>query len=248
MVDWKELKAKNPELYGRCAKLMGMCFYGKQGICATVEDVKTSALALKESGFVPMAFGINMNFVKIVKDLLGDDYCTLHNAIAYPTGRMTVKKKLKDMETRLEIGIKDVCVCLDWQTIYSHRYKDLETEVKAMVDLYQPQLKRMALVIPAAMMSDNEIIETCKVLDACGANAVKVNPGVNMCVSFEEIALIQRYFPDRFELHPSGGIRTIEDVERYIELGMYVIHTRSSLLITEQFAERELAKMGEGVQ
>jgi deoxyribose-phosphate aldolase len=74
--------------------------------------------------------------------------------------------------------------------------------------------------------------------------SVKVNPGANLWVSFEEVELIQRKFPGRFDVHPSGGIRKLEEVERYLELGCNVIHSASSLDITEEFIAKKMNEYG----
>jgi deoxyribose-phosphate aldolase len=94
------------------------------------------------------------------------------------------------------------------------------------------------------LLSVTEIVAVCEALDAAGVISVKVNPGANLWVSFEEIELIQRKFPGRFDVHPSGGIRTLEDVERYLDLGCEVIHSAASLDITEEFIAKKMIQYG----
>lgn len=77
------------------------------------------------------------------------------------------------------MGILDVCVCLDWQAIFSHRYKDVEREAAAIVKEFDGLFTKNAYVIPATLLSDTEMADTLRALDSAGVYSVKVNPGVN---------------------------------------------------------------------
>ena len=79
---------------------------------------------------------------------------------------------------------------------------------------------------------------------SAGVYSVKVNPGCKLGVSYEEVELIKRLFPNRFDIHPSGNIRTLEAFEKYMDLGCQVIHTASALDIVETFMKRQLAIYG----
>ena len=157
---------------------------------------------------------------------------------------MTLKKKMKDLETLLKMGILDVCVCLDWQAIFSHRYKDVEREAAAIVKEFDGLFTKIAFVIPATLLSDTEMADTLRALDSAGVYSVKVNPGCKLGVSYEEVELIKRLFPNRFDIHPSGNIRTLEAFEKNMDLGCQVIHTASALDIVETFMKRQLAIYG----
>ena len=157
---------------------------------------------------------------------------------------MTLEKKLKDLERLDRAGVRDVCVVLDWQALFSGRYKDIENEAAAIMKEFGSTFDKNALVIPATLMSDTEIIETCRALDSAGVESIKVNPGCKLNVSFEEVALIKRVFPNRFDIHPSGGIRYLSEAERYMEMGCEIIHSAACLEIADEYAKRELKKYG----
>ncbi|MDO4288449.1 MAG: hypothetical protein Q4C55_04600 [Eubacterium sp.] len=224
-------------------ELMSKAHFGVQGIAKTENDVKAALSRLQKTGFKPMAFDTEMNFVPIVRNIVGDTY-NLHCAVSYPLGRMTLKKKMQDLETLLKMDIKDVCVCLDWQAIFSHRYKDVEKEARAIVKEFDGLFTKNAYVIPATLLSDTEMKDTLSALDEAGVYSVKVNPGCKLGVSFEEVALIKRLYPNRFDIHPSGNIRTLEAFEKFMELGCQVIHTASALDIVEAYMERQLKIYG----
>jgi len=245
MFNWTSVKDQKiaEKVKKEADEFMRKCHYGCQGIVRTEADVKSAIKRLIDSGFHAMAFDVEMNFVQLAKEML-NGIAPIHVAVSYPMGRMTLKKKLMDLETLANLGVTDTCVCLDWQAIFSHRYEDIQKEALTIMKNFGQSFTKLALVIPATLMSDSEIIDTCMALDQAGVISIKVNPGVKLWVSFEEVALIQRKFPGRFDVHPSGGIRTLEEVEKYFELGCNVIHSIASLDITEEFILRQLKKYG----
>lgn len=245
MIDWN--KVKNPAIADRVKEegraMMSRCHFGVQGVAKTEDDIKAALKRLSQTGFKPMAFDTEMNFVPMLKELAGDEL-NLHCAVSYPLGRMTLKKKMQDLETLLNMGVKDVCVCLDWQALFSHRYKDVEKDAAAIVREFDGAFTKNAYVIPATLLSDTEMAETLKALDNAGVYSVKVNPGCKLGVSFEEVQLIKRLFPNRFDIHPSGNIRTLETFETFMDLGCQIIHTASAINIVEAYMKRQLKIYG----
>ncbi|MCD8058800.1 MAG: hypothetical protein LUF88_10330 [Bacteroides fragilis] len=230
-------------VYDEGAALVSKCHFGVQGLAKTEEDVKQALYRLLDTGFRPVAFDTEPTFVKMIQEITGGSI-RLHAAVSYPLGRMTLKKKMQDLSKLLEIGIEDTCVCLDWQAIFSHRYVDVEKEAAIIMKEFDGLFYKNAFVIPATLLSDTEMIEVLKALDSAGVYSVKVNPGCKLGVSYEEVMLIQRNFPNRFDIHPSRNIRTLEQFERYVELGCSVIHTASTLDIVETYMQRQLKIYG----
>jgi len=234
------------KVFQEAKDFLGLCHFGLQGITRTEDDVKKIAGKLMETKMAPLAFDTEMPFVPFVRELFSDYCCKvrLHCAVSYPMGRCLTETKMKAVDELRRIGVDDVCICLDWQAIFSGRYGEIEREARQIVDEFQNDFYRVALVIPATLMSDTQIIETCKALDSAGTVSVKVNPGAKLGVSFEEVALIKRKFPNRFDVHPSGNIRTLSDVLRYREMGCNNIHTAAALEITDAYILQKLKEYG----
>lgn len=222
---------------------MSYCHFGSQGVAKTEADVLGAVDRLMATGFKPIAFDAEMEFIPAVQARL-HGYTRVHCAVAYPMGRATLATKMAVLEKLREMKVDDTCICLDWEAIFSGRYGDVEREAAAIVREFQEDFFRVALIIPATLMSDTMIFETCKALDQAGVYSIKVNPGAKLGVSFEEVALIKRRFPNRFDVHPSGNIRSFSDVMRYREMGCDNIHTVVSLDLAEEMIVRRLRELG----
>ena len=251
MFDFNTLKdrALAEKVFAEAKDFMGHCHFGTQGIHRTEKDVIAASERVKARGMTPLAFDIELPFVPLAQELMKEwpNPSHIHCAVAYPTGRATVETKMKTLDALRNSACDDTCICIDWEAIFSGRYSDIEREARMIVDEFLNDFFRVALVIPATLMSDTQIIETCKALDAAGVVSVKVNPGAKLGVSFEEVALIRRKFINRFDIHPSGNIRTLADVLRYREMGCDNIHTIASMDITEDYIKMKLKEYGVAV-
>ena len=218
-------------------RFMKKLHWGIQGPLSTQEQVVETMNQLFETGYDSMTFDVEMVHVPFVKKILGNRI-DIHVSVSYPMGRMLLQQKQYDIDTLYEMGVQDVCVCLDWQAIFSERYEDIRKEADVLMQDYGNKFHKFALVIPASLMGTKSILNTCEALDDAGVQSIKVNPGVNLHVSYEEVALIQRNFPDRFDVHPAGGIRTLAEAERFFELGCHVVHSIKALEILDAYIRK----------
>lgn len=224
-------------------EFMKLCHFGCQGVGKTETDVLVAVKRVLDSGYKLKAFDTEIIYIPLVKELLPSGI-PLHAAVSYPMGRSTLKQKLRDLERVRSVGVSDTCLSIDWQAIFSARYKDVESECRAIMQEFGKVFIKLAFIIPATLLSDTQIISVCKALDQAGVVSIKVNPGAGLGVSFEEVMLIRRIFPRRFDIHPSGNIRSLGEVERYLELGCDSIHTIQSLDIVDEFIKKQLLKYG----
>ena len=248
MFDFSTVKdqALAEQVFQEAKAFLGMCHFGVQGIHKTEADYKATVERLKATKMAPLAFDAEMQFIPMLRDMFKDYCCPvkLHCAVSYPMGRMLPATKMATIDYLRKIGVDDICVCLNWEALFSGNYKKVTDEAKMIVDEFQNDFYRVAFVIPATLMSDTKIIETCKALDEAGVVSIKVNPGAKLGVSFEEVQLIQRKFMNRFDIHASGNIRTLSDIMRYREMGINNIHTASALDCTEDFIRMRLKELG----
>lgn len=214
--------------------LASLFHFGKLGVTSTLKEVRKNAELICKKGYILKAFDIEMTQASLAVELLGDRL-NIHVPISYPMGNMTTKKKLFDLEYIAKIGVDENCVCLNYFDILSHSYINVEQEVKKITQEFEDVFNPMAFVIPAALLNDNEIIEVCKAIENGGGKTIKVNPGFQLGVTPEEVLLIQRNFGDKFDIHPSGNIRNLEQVADYLKLGVTTIHSSSSLDLVEEF-------------
>ena len=234
----------DPQIEAQVQAFAAQFHFGVQGLEKTEAQMIADAKRVMEKGYHLRAFDSEIGFLKKAIELFGD-YFKIHVPIDYPMGRSFMVKKMRELEYAAQNGCIDCCVCLNYGHIFDHDYRAVEREAAQIQDSFGGHYEKLAFVIPAMLMTDTEIVAVVSALDQAGAQTIKVNPGCGLGASFEEVALIYRKFGhDRFDVHPSGNIRTLSQVETFLELGCTTIHSRAMFEITEEYRNKLYAGKG----
>jgi len=216
-----------------------MFHYGVLGVVKTEKDVRAGVKKVIDSGYKLTAVDVEMIYVPLVIELL-EGRMTVHAPVSYPLGNMTLKKKHRDIEKLIEIGVRDTAYCLNYRNILDHQYDLIAKEVRAAVDLNQ-NIMAMEFNIQATLLNDSEIIGACQAILDGGGNTVKLNTGYGWGTVPEEVALVRRVFDYQLDIHPSGNIRTLSQVDEFLKYDVKIIHSAAVFEITDEYIAR-LAK------
>lgn len=220
--------------------------FGCLGEEKTLADVTAEALKLRLSGLNIEAFDCEASMLDAARDTLGG-YAKLHVPIGYPAGNATLKQKLFQLDYLLDQGIDDSCYCLDYANLVDGDWAALTAETRAVMDACHDRLP-MAMVIQATLLDDRKIVSACEAILDGGANRVKMNTGYGWGTSLEEIDLVHRHFNGRIDIHPSGNVRSLEQVDHFLSRGICIVHSASVFEIVEAYARRlGLSTQVEGV-
>jgi deoxyribose-phosphate aldolase len=217
----------------------GMFHYGILGVAKTELDVRAGVKRVLESGYKLTAVDVELVYAPLVIELL-DGRMTVHSPISYPLGNMTLKKKLRDLEKMIEVGIRDSAYCLNYRDILDHHYDIVAKEIMAAVELNQGNIA-IEFNIQATLLNDNEIIGACQAILDGGGKTVKLNTGYGWGTDPEEVALVRRVFDYKLDIHPSGNIRTLAQVDEFLKYDVKIIHSMAVFEITDEYIAR-LAK------
>ena len=70
------------------------------------------------------------------------------------------------------------------------------------------------------MLTEEEKIIMCDIVTRAGADFIKTSTGFgSKGAVFEDIVLFKKYIGDNVRIKAAGGISTVSDAEKFIELG-----------------------------
>ena len=214
----------------------GMFHFGVLGIEKTEADVRQAVQRVIDSGYILTAVDVELVYAPMVIAMI-EGRMTVHAPISYPLGNLTLRKKLRDLETMKKIGIGDTAWCLNYRNILDHNYAQIASEVRAAVELNQGELE-IEFNIQATLLTDGEIVSACQAILDGGGKAVKLNTGYGWGTGPEEVALVRRVFDHDLDIHPSGNIRTLAQVDQFLECDVTIIHSAAVFEITEEYSAR----------
>ena len=114
------------------------------------------------------------------------------------------------------------------------KYEQLEDEIRTIK--FACGNKILKVIVETCLLTEEEKIEMCRVVTAAGADYIKTSTGFSTeGATFEDIALFAKYVGPEVKIKAAGGISSLADAERFLELGASRLGTsRIVKLIEEQ--------------
>ena len=80
--------------------------------------------------------------------------------------------------------------------------------------------KILKVIIECCLLTDEEKRQMCRVVTQSGADFIKTSTGFSTGgATFDDVALLRRFSGLDVKVKAAGGIKTLEDAEKFIELG-----------------------------
>ena len=80
--------------------------------------------------------------------------------------------------------------------------------------------KILKVIIETCLLTQEEKIKMCEIVTQSGADYIKTSTGFSASgATFEDVALLKKYVGKDVKVKAAGGISSLEDAEKFIELG-----------------------------
>ena len=93
-----------------------MFHYGCLGIEKTEADIRASVKRVIDSGYYLQALDVELIYASLVLELF-NGRTPVHASVSYPLGNMDKKKKLRDLDLMIRIGVSQCAYCLNYRNI-----------------------------------------------------------------------------------------------------------------------------------
>ncbi len=182
---------------------------------ATWEEIK----ALCDDGirFETATVCIPASFVKRAKAYVGDrlGVCTV---IGFPNGYDTTAAKCFMATDAVENGADEVDMVINIGWAKEGRWDDITGEIAAVKKACHG--KCLKVIIETCLLTKEEKIALCKCVSDSGADFIKTSTGFSKAgATFEDVALFKAHVAPHVKIKAAGGISSLADAEKFIELG-----------------------------
>ena len=115
---------------------------------------------------------------------------------------------------------------------------DLLEEIKAVKQHCEGKL--LKVIIETCLLTDDEKIKMCEIVSASGADYIKTSTGFSTAgATFHDVELFAAHVTNGVKIKAAGGISSIADAEKFIELGASRLGTsRIVKIVKQQEAEK----------
>ena len=160
---------------------------------------------------------IPASFVKQAKDYVGGKLpiCTV---IGFPNGYDTTAAKCFMASDAVENGADEVDMVINIGWAKEGKWDAITAEIAAIKKACKGKL--LKVIIETCLLTDEEKIALCKCVSDSGADYIKTSTGFSKAgATFADVELFQKYVAPHVKIKAAGGISSLEDAEKFIELG-----------------------------
>lgn len=141
--------------------------------------------------------------------------CTV---IGFPNGYMTTKAKEFETKDALENGASEIDMVINIGWLKDKKYDLIENEIRALKAVCKDKI--LKVIIETCFLTDEEKIKMCEIVTNAGADYIKTSTGFGGAgATFEDIKLFSEHIGPNVKMKAAGGISSIEDAEKFLELG-----------------------------
>ena len=160
---------------------------------------------------------IPASFVKQAKEYVGEKLaiCTV---IGFPNGYATTAAKCFMAADAVANGADEVDMVINIGWAKEGRWADITAEIAAIKKACGGKL--LKVIIETCLLTDEEKIALCRCVTEAKADYIKTSTGFSTAgATFQDVALFAKHIGPDVKIKAAGGISSLEDAEKFIELG-----------------------------
>ncbi len=158
--------------------------------------------------------------------------CTV---IGFPNGYSTSKVKCFEAQDAIENGASEVDMVVNIGLIKDKQYNSVLDEITSVKKVCGNKI--LKVIIETCLLTLDEKIHMCRVVSDSGADYIKTSTGFsNGGATFEDISILKKYCAPHVKIKAAGGISSIDDAEKFIELGASRLGTSRIIKLVKALA------------
>ena len=156
-------------------------------------------------------------YVKAAKEYVGDRMriCTV---IGFPNGNMTTAVKVFETEDAIANGADEIDMVINIGMLKAGEYEYVLDEIRAIKRACGEHI--LKVIVETCLLTEEEKIAACKIVTESGADYIKTSTGFSKGgATFEDVQLFAEHVGPAVRIKAAGGIASIADAARFMELG-----------------------------
>ena len=141
--------------------------------------------------------------------------CTV---IGFPNGNMTTASKVFETKDALENGADEIDMVINIGMLKAGEYDYVLNEIKEIKKACGSHI--LKVIIETCLLTDEEKIKMCEIVTQSGADFIKTSTDFSTAgATFDDVKLFAEHVGKNVKIKAAGGISSLEDAEKFMELG-----------------------------
>jgi deoxyribose-phosphate aldolase len=151
--------------------------------------------------------------------------CTV---IGFPLGYTPTAVKVKEIEVTKADGANEFDMVINISDVKNGDYASVLADITALKQATGDKI--LKVIIETCYLTDDEKIKLCEVVTQSGADYIKTSTGFGTAgATFADIELFAAHIGPNVKMKAAGGVKTKDDLIKFIELGCARIGTSSGV-------------------
>ena len=186
-----------------------------KALCDDAVEYKTASVCIPPS------------FVKRAKETYGDalNVCTV---IGFPLGYNTTAVKAFEVKEAIREGASEVDMVINIGALKDKDYDYVQNEIAELKKAAGDHI--LKVIVETCYLTEEEKVKVCELVTNAGADYIKTYTGFGTGgATIEDINLFKAHIGPSVKMKASGGVKTVEDLEMFLDAGCERIGTSSAI-------------------
>ncbi len=170
-------------------------------------------------------------YISRINKKYGDkvNICTV---VGFPLGYSTTEAKVLEAKQAIENGANEIDMVINISDVKNGDYDKVTAEIKAIKEAVGNKI--LKVIIETCYLTEEEKIAMCKSVTDAGADYIKTSTGFGTGgATIEDIKLFKQHIGPNVKMKAAGGVKTVADLEMFIEEGCERIGTSSAIKLIQ---------------
>ena len=143
---------------------------------------------------------------------------TVCTVIGFPNGNCTTATKVFETKDAIANGAKEIDMVINVGQLKAKNYDYVLNEIKEIKAACGDKI--LKVIIETCLLTDEEKIKMCEIVTESGADFIKTSTGFSTAgATFDDVELFAKHVGKNVKIKAAGGISSLADAEKFMELG-----------------------------
>ena len=158
--------------------------------------------------------------------------------VGFPLGAMDTASKAFEAKTAIENGASEVDMVINIGRLKNKEYDAVREDIRAVKQAVGDKI--LKVIIETCLLTDDEKIKMCQIVSDSGADYIKTSTGFSTGgATFHDVELFAKHVKPGVKIKAAGGISSLDDAEKFIELGASRLGTSRVVKIVKKLEAEE---------
>ena len=158
--------------------------------------------------------------------------------VGFPLGAMSSGEKALEAALAVRDGAEEIDMVMSIGAAKAGEWAAVQADISAVVHAAKPAIVKV--IIETCLLTDDEKVKACLAAKAAGAAFVKTSTGFSTGgATFHDVELFAKHVKPGVKIKAAGGISSLDDAEKFIELGASRLGTSRVVKIVKKLEAEE---------